>query len=141
MTDLAWMDGLVFTQLQRSSVDEHGWPETFKQWVRMRACAYKVFKEDRLKTLSILQSNFHFPLLNTCELPIPWRHSVYCESGIIAIQRIHAKVFKFWNFFDRLRLLELLESKDEVEQLDLVLLIGLPSSVALPSAVSTRREF
>ena len=131
---LAWMDGLVFTQLQRFSVDEHGWPETFERRVRMPACTHIVFKQDKLKTLPVLQSNFHFPLLNTCELPIPWRHSEYDHKGINALQWIHAKAFKFCFFHDHQKLLELLESKDQVEQLDLVLLIGLPSSVALPSA-------
>ena len=121
---LAWMDGLVFTQLQGFTVDENGWPEIFKRKVGMPACTHIVLKQDKLETLPILHSNFHFPLLSTFELSSLWSHSVYYESGIIALQRVHAKVFKFWIFFDRLRLLELLEFKDEVEQLDLVFATG-----------------
>ena len=118
---LAWMDGLVFTKLQKFSVDEHGWPETFKQRVGMPACTHKVFRQDKLETLPILQSNFHFPLLNTCILTSTWDHYKYDEGGINALQRIHAKVFRFRIDPGHLRLLELLESKDEVEQLDLVI--------------------
>ena len=116
---LAWMDGLVFTQLQRFAVDERGWPDTFKRKVGMPACTYMVFEQDKLEKLPILHSNFQFSLLNTCELSSHWNHLSY-ESGIGALLRIHAKVFKFWIAFDCLRLLELLGVKDEVEQLDLV---------------------
>src|SRR5258706_1202976 len=62
---LAWMDGLVFTQLQRFAVDEHGWPETFKQKVAMPTCTHIVFHQFKLESLPVLQSNFHLPLLDT----------------------------------------------------------------------------
>ena len=118
---LAWMDGLVFTQLQKFAVDERGWPETFERKVGMPACTHMVFKQDELKRLPVLQSNFHFPLLNTFEFPRLWNHNKYDKRGISAFHRIHAKVFKFRTFAIDRQLLELLESKDEVEQLDLVL--------------------
>jgi hypothetical protein len=136
---LAWMDGLVFTQLQRFSVDERGWPVTFKRKVGMPACTHIVFNQDKLKALPVLQSNFYFPLLNTCEFSQQWNHSEYDKRGISAFQRIHAKVFKFILFRDHQRLLELLESKYEVEQLDLVLLYGFSSLVALlPASISAQ---
>ena len=116
---LAWMDGLVFTKLQKFSVDEHDWPETFKRKVGMPACTHIVFQQDKLKKLPILQSHFHFPLLSTCIFPSTWKHSHYDEGGISALQQIHAKVFRFRIESSRPRLLELLESKYEVEQLDL----------------------
>jgi hypothetical protein len=117
----AWMDGLVFTQLQRFSVDEHGWPETFKRKVRMPACTHIVFNQHKLKTLPVLESNFHFPCLTICEFRNQWNYSEYDKGGIRAFQRIHAKIFRFTLFRDQQGLLELLESKDEVEQLDLLL--------------------
>ncbi len=117
---LAWIGGLVFAQLQRFEVDEHSWPETFNQKVGMPACTHIVFEQYKLKHLPILQSNFHLPSLDTCEFPFVWGHSLYNERGISALQQIHAKVFKFRVANDSLRLLELLESKVEVEQLNLV---------------------
>ena len=65
---LAWMDGLVFTQLERFAVDEKGWPETFRRKVGMPACTHIVFRQSTLNTLPILQSNVHLPLLNKCVL-------------------------------------------------------------------------
>ena len=116
---LAWMDGLVFTKLQKFSVDEYGWPETFKQKVGMPVCTHIVFQQDKLETLPILQSNFHFPLLNTYELQSMWKLSGYDKGGISALQQIHVKVFRFRIVPGHPLLLELLGSKDEVEQLDL----------------------
>ena len=136
---LAWMDGLVFTKLQKFLVDEHGWPETFKRKVGMPACTHIVFQQDKLETLPILQSNFHVPLLNTCILPSIWTNSEYGERGISALLRVHAKVLGFQinprdiGLFKpgHLGLLKLLESKDEVEQLDLVISV---SSSSPPTA-------
>ena len=119
---LAWMDGLVFTKLQNFLVDEHGWPEMFKRNVGMPACTHIVFRQDKLMTLPILQSNFYFPLLATYILPEPWSSHKYDKRGISALRRIHADVFGFCIYPDDLRPLELLESKDEVEQLNLVIL-------------------
>jgi hypothetical protein len=121
---LAWMDGLVFTQLQRFEVDERGWPETFTRKVGMPACTHIVFTQDKLRTLPVLQFNFRFSLLNTCELRMLWRHSEYGDEGLSALQQIHAKVFRFWIPSDHPRLLELLGSKEGVEQLDLAILPG-----------------
>ena len=121
---LAWMDGLVFTQLQRFTVDENGWPNTFKREVGMPACTHIALKQDTLETPPILLSNFHFPLLSTFELLSRWNHFNYYDSGMLALQQIHAKVFKFCILVDHLGLLESLEFTDEVEQLDLVFLAG-----------------
>jgi hypothetical protein len=137
---LAWMDGLVFTQLQRFEVDERGWPDTFKRKVGMPACTHIVFEQDKLKTLPVLQSNFHFPLLNTCEFPEQWNHSEYDKRGVSAFQRIHAKAFKFTLFRDHQGLLKLLEFKDEVEQLDLVLLHALSPSVTRLPAIAIEQQ-
>ena len=116
---LAWIDGLVFTQLQRFAVDENGWPETFTRKVGMPACTHIVFRQSTLNTLPILQSNIHFPLLSKCVLSSTWNPREYNERGISALRRIHAKAFRFWIQSDHRRLLELLESKHEVVQLEL----------------------
>ena len=134
---LAWMDGLVFTQLQRFAVNEYGWPETFKRTVGMPACTHIVFMQDKLETLPVLHSHFHFPVLNTFELPFVWKHSKYDEGGISALKRIHAKVFKFWINSDHVGLLESMESKDEVEALELVI-VSLPASPITASEVLTK---
>ena len=117
---LAWMDGLVFTQLQRFSVDENGWPEIFKQKAKLPVCTHIAFVHDGLKTLPILCSHFHFPLLSTFEMSSVWGHSAHYASGIIALQRIQAKVFRLWVPFKRYPFLEFLNYEGEVEQLDLV---------------------
>ena len=136
---LAWMDGLVFTKLQKFSVNEHGWPETFKRKVGMPACTQIVFRQDKLETLPILQSHFHFPLLNTCILPSTWWDPcIYHEGGISALQRIHAKVFRFHIEPSCPRLLDLFESKDEVEQLDLEIFSGYISSCSAYTELLTR---
>ncbi len=135
---LIWMDGLVFTQLQRFDVDEHGWPETFKQQVGMPACTHIVFKQSDLKSLPVLQSNFHLPVLNTCEFSDLWSFSYYDERGISALQWIHAKIFRFHIFRTYQRLLGLFESKDEVEQLELVLGAEFVSSPVSVQDILTR---
>ena len=136
---LAWMDGLVFTQLQRFAVNEYGWPETFRRKVGMPACTHIVFEQNKLEALPALQSNFHFPRLNTCILPSIWNDFQYDERGISALQRIHAKVFKFFIGYNHLRLLELLESKDEIEQLDLSFSYSVLT--CFPMAKLVTREF
>jgi hypothetical protein len=100
-SNLNWMDGLVFTKLQIFAVDEHGWPNSFKQKVGMPACTHIVFEQDKLETLPILESNFHFPLLDTCEFTLPWDHFRYDQGGIRALQRIsdackNVQVFHSW---------------------------------------------
>ena len=125
---LAWMDGLVFTQLQRFAVDEHGWPKRFERKVGMPVCTHIFFKQDKLEKLHVLQSNFHFPLLNKFEL---WSRPKYDKRGINALRRIHAREFKCGIYSNQFRLLELLGSKDEVERLDLVFLVGSSSATAL----------
>jgi hypothetical protein len=131
---LDWMDGLVFTKLQRFMVDEHGWPKAFKRKVGMPACTHIVFEQGKLETLPILESNFHFPLLDTCELTFPWEQFRYDQGGIEALQRMRAKILKFSIVGGHESLLTLLRDKDEVEQLELVLLTGFSSSFLFPSA-------
>ena len=116
---LAWMDGLVFTQLQRFDVYEPVSPEPFKQMVGMPACNHVVFRRLRLASLPVFQSNFHLPFLDTFELLSVWDYDN--ETTISTLQRIHAKRFGFCLSNSSPRLLGLLESKDEVEQLDLVI--------------------
>jgi len=120
----AWMDGLVFTLLQSFTVDEYGWPQTFIRKVGMPACTHIVFKHDELETLPFLQTNFDFPLLNTCKFPNTWKHSKYDIFAICALRRIQAKAFGFsieYGSHTFEELLELLGPKEEVEQLDLVI--------------------
>ncbi len=133
---LAWMDGLVFAQLQRFDVDEHGWPETFKQKVGMPACTHIVFKQHKLESLPVFQSNFHLPFLETCSLLSVWDH--YDKRGISALQRIQAKNFKFSVYNSSSGLLELLGFKDEVEQLDLVIKAGFASPAKLAQVILSR---
>ena len=119
---LSWMDGLVFTQLKRFEVDEHGWPEAFKEQVGMPACTHVVFRQDKLRTLPILQSNFQFPLpLDTLELSSGWKFVLYDDDGIGVLQRIRAKRFKIYISDNVRRLLESLGSNDGLEQLELIL--------------------
>ena len=122
-SSLTWMDGLVFTQLYSFTVDEQGWPEIFKRKVGMPVvsqlvCTHIVFSQYTLESLPVLQSDFHLPLLDTFEWVSAWAD--YDKTGISAFQRIHVKRFKFRIHSTYLGLLELLESKYEVEQLDLV---------------------
>jgi hypothetical protein len=128
-----WMDGLVFTKLQRFAVDELGWPKAFKQKVGMPACTHIVFEQDNLETLPILESNFHFPLLDTCELTSPWEHFGYDRGGIRVLQRMHAKMLKFSIHDGHESLFTLLRDKDEVEQLELVLLTRFFLSFSFPN--------
>ena len=118
---MSWMDGLVFTQLQSFTVNECHWPKTFKRKVGMPACTYILFVRDTVEGLPVLQSDFQLPLLDTFESCSIWRH--HDETKIRALQHIHAKRFKFPIFWFSPSLLELLEFKDEVEQLDLVFFI------------------
>ncbi len=127
----AWMDGLVFTQLQRFYIYEPGRLQTFKQKVVMPSCTHVMSRQSRLDSLPVFQSNFHLPLLDICDLK---SGSEYHDERVIsALQMIHAKIFKFDIYGSSPGLLELLESKDEVEQLDLVIeeLFGSPAEVAL----------
>ena len=133
---LTWMDGLVFTQLQRFEVDEVDSPETFKQKVGVPACTHIVFRQSELKSLSVFRSNFHLPSLDICELPSVWDH--HDEGVISTVQMIHAKRFKFDIVISSKGLLESLESKDEVEQLDLVIDPILSSPAAFAQDILTR---
>ena len=116
---LAWMDGLVFAQLRTFEVDERGWPETFKRKVGMPACTHLMFFQGHLENLPVLQSDFHLPLLDTFELRNHWWTIGHCEGALSALQRIHTKRLRFLMPSDFQGLSELLESKDEIEQLDL----------------------
>ena len=118
---IAWMDGLVFTKLQRFEVDERGWPDTFERKVEMPACTFIVFRQDTLRELPALQSNFHLPVLHTCEFLSIWDHSGYDHRGITTLQGIRAKVLRFLISDEYRTILEVLEPKDEVEDLELFL--------------------
>jgi len=130
------MDGLVFTQLQRFDVGEPVSPKIFKQKVGMPACTHIVANQCD-ESLPVLQSNFHLPFLDTCELlsEVLDHHD---ERVISTLQMIHAKRFKFDNFSSSQGLMELLESKDEVEQLDLVIKSIFTSLAELEWAIFTR---
>jgi len=130
-SNIAWMEGLVFAQLERFEMNEHGWPETLKHKVVMPACTHIKFTQGELKILPVLRSNFHFPLLETWELNNYWQDNTYSRKGLRALQMIHAKVFHFRVFLQYHGLLELLESKDEVEQLQLKFIDGTVSHGAL----------
>ena len=133
---LAWMDGLVFTQLKRFGVYEPVSLEAFKQKVGMPACTHIVFKPFGSKNLPVFQSNFHLPFLDTFELPAEW--DLHDKGVISALQMIQAKRFKFHIRSSSQGLLELLESKDEVEQLDLVIKAGYPSPAAFAQVILSR---
>ena len=120
-SSLAWMDGLVFSQLQRFSVDEHGWPRTFARKVAMPACTHIVYDQEELKALHVLQSNFDLPLLDTFEFSGLWNRVQHDQRGMSAGQRIRAKSFKFRLFRPSPTCPYFLEPKDEVEQLDLII--------------------
>jgi len=118
---LAWMDGQVFTQLETFFVNERGWPETFKHKVEMPACTFIGFKQDKLKMLPMLQSNFRFPLLHTLKLWKIWRDFKYAQEGVNALQKIQATSFHFHISTEYQQLLEFLGSKDEMAELELEL--------------------
>lgn len=122
---VGWMDGLVFTQLKKFVVDEEGWPESFEQKVVMPVCTHIGFGqygEYKLEILPVMLDYFQFPLLDTWELQQAWRESLFDHRSISALRMIQAKCFYFKIFHDYGQLLELLETKDEVEQLELVFL-------------------
>ena len=132
---LAWMDGLVFTRLQKLFVEASGSPETFKQKVRMPACTHIVFNQYRIESLPAFQSTFHIPFLDRWELLSGWYH--HDERVISAIRRIHARKCKFVIFSFPEGLLESLESKYEVEQLDLVIRAGSAPPAVLAQVILT----
>ena len=119
MSSLSWMDGRVFFLLERFAVDEDSWPRAFEQGVEMPACTHIIFRQHNLRVLPILQSNFQFPFLNRWEFMCPWEDSRYDKQGISALQSIHARAFYFQIWGNYQQLLGLLESKDEMEQLEL----------------------
>ena len=118
---ISWMDGLVFTQLQSFTVNECHWPKTFKRKVGMPTCTHILFGRDSVEGLPVLQSDFQLPLLDTFESFSVWRYED--ETKIKALQHILAKRLKFSIFRFSPSFLKLLEFKDEVEQLDLVIFI------------------
>ena len=120
-SSLTWMDGRVFAHLRRLDVDEDGWPESFNQEVQMPVCTHIIFRQDRLRTLPLLLSNFKLPTLDMWELRYFWEYSKYDERGIAALQRIQTKTFHCPIGSNYQGLLELLGYKDEVEHLELKL--------------------
>ena len=119
MSSLSWMDGRLFGLLERFEVDEDSWPETFQQRVRMPACTHIIFRQHNLKVLPLLQSNFQLSFLKRWEFVYPWEDSRHDKQGISALQMIQAKSFYFEIWGDCQTLMDLLEFKDEVEQLEL----------------------
>jgi hypothetical protein len=119
MSSLSWMDGRVFVHLEKFAVDEDGWPASFKQGVGMPACTHVVFRHHNLKVLPLLQSNFQLPFLDGWGFVGPWDDSRYDKKGISALQMIRAKAFYFHIWGNCQQLLDLLESKDELELLEL----------------------
>jgi hypothetical protein len=115
---LPWMDGQVFSRLLGFVVDEYGWPESFEHKVQMPACTQIKFIEDNLKMLPLLHSNIYLPLLNTWGLGTELSGAIY---GFSVLKSSKVKYFelRIAGLFPRLR--DLLESKDEVEQLVLKL--------------------
>ena len=121
-SSLEWMDGMVFTQLQRLTVDEYDWPQTFKPiMVAMPVCTHIVYEQFQLENLHVLQSYFHLPLLDTFEFSHYFSDFQIDKKEMSEIQRIHAKTFRFRMFTTTPNLFRLMESKDEVEQLDLII--------------------
>ena len=115
----AWMDGRIFGLLERFEVDESGWPISFQRGVGMPACTHIIFRQQNLNVLPLLQSNFQFPSLEMWEFACFWQDSNNDEQGLSALQMIEAKSFHFELWGDFQGLFELLESKDEIERLEL----------------------
>jgi hypothetical protein len=114
---VAWMDGQIFSRLQQFVVDEYGWPKSFKRKVRMPACIYIKFIQDNLRMLPLLHSNIYLPLLNTWELGTELGGVIYDRHGLSALKSIQVKYFELRYAGFLPRLWDLLEAKDEVEQL------------------------
>jgi hypothetical protein len=120
-SNLAWMDGKVFAELERFHVDEYGWPESFKRNVQMPVCTTIKFYQDRLKVLPLLHSNFYCPFLNEWELGEWLRECLYDEQGICALQSVQAKTFKCTiQGYDQ-ELMGILHALDGVGQLELTI--------------------
>lgn len=118
---LSWMDGQVFSHLESFEVDEDGWPGSFQRMVRMPVCTHVLFLQDKLEMLPLLQSSFQLPLLDMWRLWHPWNDSKFDERGVNALQMTQARVFHLEIFVYYHGLLTFLESKDEVERLELEL--------------------
>ena len=133
---LAWVDGLVFPQLQRFDVGGPDSLETIKRKVGMPVCTHIVFNQEEINDLPNLQSTFHLPsILDTFEI-----HSHFFRSDertISTLKRIHAKRFMFKLYYLTPEWLELFEFKDEVEQLDLLIIAGTDLGAQLVSAILT----
>lgn len=115
------MDERVFAHLRRFEVAEDGWPESFKQEVQMPVCTHIVFRQDTLRMLPLLLSNFKLPTLDMWVLRYFWEYSKYNERGTAALQMIQTKTFYCQVGSNYQGLLELLGHKDEVEHLELKL--------------------
>jgi len=118
MSTISWMGGRVFARLKRFEVDEDSWPQFFRQQVALPACTHVIFSQHKLRVLPLLQSSFLLPILNMWEFVYPWEDSGLDQRGISALQIIQTKGFYFQIWGDCQRLLDLLESKDEVEQVE-----------------------
>lgn len=137
---LSWMDGRVFEVLERFAVDEDGWPQSFEQGVGMPVCAHIAFRQHNLKVLPLLQSNFQLPFLDRWEFVSPWEDSGYDKQGIGALQMIRAKAFYFQIWGNCQQLLDLLESKDELEELQFRISFNLQDILARLSVVNEKTK-
>ena len=136
-----WMDGRVFTKLETVIFHRLQFPKSFSQRVGMPVCSY-IKMSGSLDGLTFLQSNFHFPVLDKFEMlgPVIGRDSH--ERALDALQMIRARALRFSFATSSPELLQLLESRDEVEELTVCLpddgnviegvLIGLQATVGKP---------
>jgi hypothetical protein len=146
-SSVLWMDGRVFTKLKTVIFHSPRWPESFSQGVDMPTCSYIKIIGNLLVGLISLQSNFHFPVLDRFEMegPLLLKKTFEWDSpqrAIGALQMIQARALRFSIAADSQELLQLLESKDEVEELTVSLysdddeiegfLIGLQATAGKP---------
>jgi hypothetical protein len=120
-SSVLWMDGRVFTKLKTVIFDWPRWPKSFSQKVDMPSCSY-IKISSSLNGLISLQSNFHFPVLDIFEMEEPWLLEEHFgwdspKRAIDALQMIQARALQFSFAADPQELLQLLEARDEVEEL------------------------
>jgi F-box-like len=116
-----WMDGRVFPKLKTVVFVWVRWPESFRQGVGMPICSHVEINGYGIDEFIHLQSIFHFPVLDKFEIEVPLFPKGYSRAddkrAFDALQRIRARALYFSIGTDSQRLLEMLESRDEVEVL------------------------
>jgi hypothetical protein len=119
-SSVLWMDGRVFTKLKTVVFCWLQWPKSIAQRVGIPVCNYiKIIGS--LDGLTSLQLNFHFPVLDKFEMsaPVHLKEQNLSIEAIGALQMIRARALQF--SFVTPKLLQLLESRDEVEELTVCL--------------------